>query len=533
MSTFKPSVYQQKIFDFIEKESGNAVINAVAGSGKTTTIVEALNLIPKDKKVIFVAFNKTIVNELVQRVPSHVEVKTMHSFGFSTVRENLGSVQVKDDKVMEIIKQLYPTWNVPEEVEEGYMSRVRQIVDLAKLNLSDNIADLYEVVDHHGVETLNAEVEKAWMVYEVARNFKKMIDMTDMIFLPAYYKFRCKQYDWVFVDECQDLNRCQQEILKLMIKPHTGRFVAVGDPRQAIYGFAGADAKSFQALTEIPNTITLPLSVNYRCGSKIIEMAKNIVPQLEAFENAIEGEIDQKASWKQIYDGDYVLCRNVKPLVKLCMEFLISGKKAFVRGRDIGKNMISMLERTKTPKMQDAIMKLKKDAQRMAEKSIARGKTSEEVYNGSAYKSSMDKIEAIEILAGDLVFVSDVVKKIDSLFSDTTSGIILSTIHKSKGLEANNVYILNHDLMPSKWAKKDWEIEQENNLIYVAYTRAKRKLGIIADYDGTSDSPFVSSSNTFKDESIQEEWNSQKQETTLRDFKHENRGKIASKDFGF
>ena len=286
MADFKPSIYQQKIFDFVVKGSGNAVINAVAGSGKTTTIVEALKLIPKEQKVIFVAFNKSIVNELIAKVPSNVEVKTMHSFGFGAVRYALGNVAVKDDKVMEIIKSLYPAWNIPESVADGYMHRVRQLVDLARLNLASNMEELYEISEHHGVEILNGEIEKSWIVYEVARNFKKMIDMTDMIFLPAYYNFNCKKYDWVFVDECQDLNRCQQQILKNMVKPNGGRFVAVGDPRQAIYGFAGADARSFESLGKIPNTTILPLSVNYRCGSSIIDLAKKIVPQLEAFEKA-------------------------------------------------------------------------------------------------------------------------------------------------------------------------------------------------------------------------------------------------------
>lgn len=533
MANFSPSIYQQSIFDFIKNGSGNAVINAVAGSGKTSTIVEALKLIPADKKVIFVAFNKAIVNELIAKVPSNVEVKTMHSFGFGTVRFNMGNVTMKDDKVMEIIKNLYPNWNIDESVAEGYMTRVRSIVDLARLNLVNDISELYDIVDHHGLQTLNAEVEKAWIVFEIARNFRKVIDMTDMIFLPAYYKLKCKTYDWVFVDECQDLNRCQQEMLQMMVKPRTGRFIAVGDPRQAIYGFAGADAESFRSLMNIPNTTTLPLSVNYRCGSVIIDLAKEIVPQLEAHENAHTGSIDLKGSWKNVNDGDFVLCRNVKPLIKLCMEFLISGKKATVRGRDIGANLINMLQRSKKTRIDEAIKKIYIDLDKQIEKAVSRGKTDQEVRNSSAIRSTIDRIEALEILSGDLVLVSDLIKKIDSLFSDTKSGIVLSTIHKSKGLEANTVHILNQELMPSKWAKKDWEREQEQNLIYVAYTRAKHKLCFITDYDGNGDSMMKAKGDSFENEEIESEWKEQREEKSLDEFKHEKRGKIASKNFGF
>ena len=50
---FNPSEYQKKIFEFVTKGTGNAVINAKAGSGKTTTLVEAMKLIPEKEKVLF------------------------------------------------------------------------------------------------------------------------------------------------------------------------------------------------------------------------------------------------------------------------------------------------------------------------------------------------------------------------------------------------------------------------------------------------------------------------------------------------
>jgi ATP-dependent exoDNAse (exonuclease V) beta subunit len=87
-------------------------------------------------------------------------------------------------------------------------------------------------------------------------------------------------------------------------------------------------------------------------------------------------------------------------------------------------------------------------------------------------------INALEILAEGINSVDEINNKIDEIFPkrDKTSGISLSTIHKAKGLEAENVYIACESLMPSKSAKKDWEVQQEHNLMYVAYTRAKNKL---------------------------------------------------------
>jgi superfamily I DNA/RNA helicase len=206
---------------------------------------------------------------------------------------------------------------------------------------------------------------------------------------------------------------------------------------------------------------------------------------LEAFEKAHEGTVDMEGKWKDIQDGDYVLCRNVRPLIKLCMDLLIDGKKAFVRGRDIGANMVNMLQKSKKKNLDEALQKMELDLERMIQKAVARGKNETEFRESTVVKTTQDRIDAIAVIAGELTKVEDVVKKIESLFTDEKKGIVLSTIHKSKGLESDNVYILNQELMPSKWAKKPWEIEQEQNLIYVAYTRAKHKLSFLSDYDGT------------------------------------------------
>ena len=84
---FKPSKFQQKIYDFITNGSGNAVVSAVAGSGKTTTLLNALKLIPTNKRVLFLAFNKSIAKELQERVPNtpNIHVKTVHGFGYSSL----------------------------------------------------------------------------------------------------------------------------------------------------------------------------------------------------------------------------------------------------------------------------------------------------------------------------------------------------------------------------------------------------------------------------------------------------------------
>jgi hypothetical protein len=95
-----------------------------------------------------------------------------------------------------------------------------------------------------------------------------------------------------------------------------------------------------------------------------------------------------------------------------------------------------------------------------------------------------EKIQAIEVLSEGINNPHDVIIKIKELFSnDKKSGICLSNMHKSKGLESERVFIIHQELIPSKYAKLPWQMEQERNLEYVAYTRAKTTLGFVNDFD--------------------------------------------------
>lgn len=96
---FIPSKYQKTVYTYIKIGKGNAVIDAVAGSGKSTTIVNALKQIPSAKRVLFLAFNKAIVEELKIKIGNlpNVDIKTLHSLGASICMRNL-NCQIQDDK---------------------------------------------------------------------------------------------------------------------------------------------------------------------------------------------------------------------------------------------------------------------------------------------------------------------------------------------------------------------------------------------------------------------------------------------------
>jgi superfamily I DNA/RNA helicase len=530
MSKFQPSVYQQGIYDFIKNGQGNAVVSAVAGSGKTTTLINALNLIPSELNVLFLAFNKSIAQELSERVPksaTNIEVRTLHAYGYFSLQKNNKS-NIDASKYRKLMKdiQSYSEFNDSEFLKKynfkpkefkmindfifdnsekefiddkvGYFNRVMKLTDLGRLNLIDlknqdnGINQLKDLAIKHNVEIINGECFRAWLLINIGASYTASADFTDMVFLPNYLNLQTQKYDIVFIDECQDLNACQRELMKKAIKPNTGRFIAVGDSAQAIYGFAGADSDSFQKLIDIPNTITLPLSVCYRCGSDIIEYAKKLMPQIEASPNAKKGLIDYNFSYKNIAKGDMVICRNTMPLVALCMKYLQQGIKAYVMGTDISASLITMVDscRRKTEEFscENVFARIYKEKDKLVKNIMNKEKcTEEEAKENSLIIAYTDKISTLETLSKGCLTGDDLIAKLNQIFSDNSDGICLSTIHKSKGLEADRVFIIHEDLMPSKHAKKDWEKLQEKNLMYVAYTRAKSVLGFVTDFNAYND----------------------------------------------
>jgi len=489
MSKFIPSKYQQAVYNHIENGQGNAVIDAVAGSGKSTTIVEAIKLIPQNLTLLFLAFNKAIVEELKVKIGNlpNVEVRTLHSLGMSALLKTF-KFQVDEKKYTQYINDsikfgaIKPTIELVEEERETYKQNIKKLVDLYRVNLCKSIADLEVVCDKYEVAILDNECEMAQHIVNWGVNEVSIVDFTDMIYFPNVKKLQMPQFDYVFIDECQDLSACQRELFLKALKP-SGRFVAVGDPRQAIYGFAGADVESFNVLKSLPNTTLLPLSVCYRCDGDIINLAKQIVPQIEARDNAPSGIVQEDVKLSQIKDGDMILCRVNAPLVGLCMRYIGEGTKAYVKGRDIGANLINMIEKTKRRNINDAIESIHKEGKKIIAKIVRKSKCSEtDAKTDATYTNFLDKVRAIEVLSEGLQYSDAVCRRIESIFKDDQkSGICLSSIHKAKGLEANNVYILMKEKFYNKYAMRiEWMAEQETNLVYVAYTRAKHLLGFIA-----------------------------------------------------
>ena len=159
------------------------------------------------------------------------------------------------------------------------------------------------------------------------------------------------------------------------------------------------------------------------------------------------------------------------PLVKLFFEFLTQRKKAIIKGSDIGVHLIELIG--KINNIDKLIGFWEAELQSFRKDLKKEGVLNPNDHSG--YTALEDKVMTLLFLARISDSVMDLKHKIKSIFTDEIQGIVLSTVHKIKGLEANRVFIIRPDLLPMQ-TPKAWQHIQEKNLQYVAYTRAKLDL---------------------------------------------------------
>lgn len=475
---------QKAVFDHVDNSKQHLVIQALAGSGKTTTIVEALYHTRNDESVLLVAFNKAIAEELKTRAPADVDVRTLHSFGFNQIKAARGkNVEIHGYKVADMVRDLLGRSRDLREVRTA----VAKLVSYGKAHITDMnqerrtlLTTLNTLADNYGLfvapkRDRGVKLDRGMInvhALEILRTCAKdttgKIDFDDMIWLPIVQNLPIQSFDRIFVDETQDLNATQLEMI-LRAAGDSGQIIAVGDENQSIYQFRGADSQAMPRMIETLKAKTLPLSITYRCAKKIVEEANEWVPALTAKDGAAEGKIDQITRDTLIDSaapGDFVISRTNAELVSLCLTWIAQGKKALIRGKAIGDQLISLIRST------DAIniVELRTAINGWQE---VEAKRLEELNRNPA--PVHDTAACICALIDVSKTVDEVCDKISALFVDDLGAAIqLMSTHKSKGLEAEKVFLLRDTYLR-------WPGQEEENLLYVAITRAKSELVYVTE----------------------------------------------------
>lgn len=481
----KPTSEQERIFLFTKKRPENLLIKAYAGTGKSTTIAEAVKLLPKDKSIMFLAFNKHIQEDLKTKLPDYVRTYTTYGLGNAAIKRKYGDkIKFDEFKADKIINKKAKAWDLHEEFKNEdainvYLNNIKKLANLCRLTLTLKAEYIPYVANRYDINISKPnDIKRVLKVLDEMTNNRETFDYTDMVYLPAVdNSIWMFPQDYVFVDEIQDTNRCQIRIIEKILKKNkatgktTGRLISVGDFFQGIYGFNGADEKSFEWFEKFPNTKVLPLSISFRCAKNVIAKAQEIVPDIKALENAPDGIVRDGNVLTEAQSGDFVLCRTTMPLVKLFFEFLTQQKKAIIKGSDIGVHLIELIGKI------DSIDKLITfwNAELNNFKHSLRSDGILDPNEHSGYSALEDKVSTLLFLAQLSDSIEGLKTSIKTIFTDEIQGIVLSTVHKVKGLEADRVFIVRPDLLPMQ-NTKSWQYIQEKNLEYVAYTRAKLEL---------------------------------------------------------
>ncbi len=490
------SPQQLAVFDWVKNGTGNIIIEAVAGAGKTTTLVEAIRLM--FGYVFLGAYNKKMGDELKELTKGmkNVKANTLHGAGMGALYFRYKDIQVDANKVRDI------AYGIIESEErddlEPFVGFVLKLVGLAKdtgigffCAIEDDSAwfdlvDKFDVADMLDEElSIEKGIKFAQVLLRKSNKIKNIIDFPDMIYLVLVDGIRMLQNDWVLIDEAQDTNPTRRALAKKMLKPG-GRLIAVGDPHQAIFGFTGADNDALDQIREEFGAETLPLTVTYRCPKKVVELARNWVSHITAHDSAPDGEVINTTAEKVFGDNpefdltpdDVIICRNNAPLVSTAFALIRKGIACRIEGRDIGVQLALLAGKWKVKRLDTLRDRLESYKGREIQKAMAKGQEQKAA-------NIADRVDCLEILIERAeekrLDVDGLIAMIYDMFSDADKApkniLTLSSVHKFKGMERKRVFLLGRgEYMPSPYARQQWQREQEDNLIYVAVTRAMETL---------------------------------------------------------
>ena len=545
---FKPSTYQQDILDFfLNNPQSNMLVNALAGSGKSTTAC----MLSEHSKTsdLYIAFNASVVEEFKKKIKNpKTKVMTMHSLAYSIMLYNVeqeskdsgekpkgfGSQRSKRTVSLDNFK---PHKILDEEITKRYGRYIEfakrvflkdnyvNLYNLCRLTLTDMSSnkDVSRLIDDHvlflyyGDEGYSApdisEITSTLKILDTKsrQQFETqgVIDFTDMLWI-TFNKLKYDNWEvpyWalytnIYCDEVQDFSNIQLNFLKF-IKRTKGRYVFIGDFHQAIYNFAGANAQAFNQIPKMFAPVeTFDLPICYRCAKSHLSRVNReygipILPCDDAPLGFVK-TIDKNKISEYAKAGDMVISRKNKWIAEVVLDLARNGTPIFIED----KEMVVAIKRQILSSKCTSVGALKKFLQKVisnynkklfeiVSKNIREGGHEEE--HLEAVTETNSKIDntsfLLEILKGYLEnhASSDSISKfsnfIDKLLNTTPSPncVRLCSIHKAKGLEATNVFVLNEAKINYDFRNSKEQNIQEKNLSYIATTRAKEGLYLVKE----------------------------------------------------
>lgn len=482
----------------------NVLVDSVAGSGKTTLALTTTNLIyskiDKTAKILYACFNKSIKEEMQSRLYSanifNTETNTLHSIGLRALKKLNKPVVINAYKMKDVNKRMIEKAKLDPKYKKtknktfwSYLFHITNIFEFSRYDGSmsfeyNSSLELYEEQSTSINWTIYDEVMLMDLYNIYVECYKDLtfgtdelvVDFTDMIYLPISLNINLNQnIKYMIMDEVQDFNRLQHIFVdKIMRDSNVKQFIAVGDPKQSIYGFAGSNPRLFTRFLEKPSTVRMSMTNNFRCGYNIINYANSVYNNLQTV-TTNAGFVNEAATVQDVSKGSLVIARKISTLLKGFFSLLSIGMPVSLKDENVFGTITGILNKHPGDYIPELIENLHYIVQ------DAKDPTFGDPIEAYKLQEELDILVMINDYTNfGALHKKDIVKRLKEIADVEPEGFItMCSIHKAKGLEADEVTIINIGEIPLESAKTPFQIDQEYNLKYVALTRAKDVLNLL------------------------------------------------------
>jgi F-box protein 18 (helicase) len=475
-------------YDIINS-TGNIKINAVAGSGKTTTIVEYAKARPQNAKILYLAFNKSVKLEAERKFAdkglNNVKVETAHSLAFRhIVAKSNYKIRSQGYKTHEIAEILGLQGDGEKHSEYIVANHINKFIAYFCNSAVQKVQDL-NYLDVVSDDKARVFVTKYYKYIETQTRFllKKMdegaIEITHDFYLKKFQLSNpTLNFEYILFDEGQDASPA---MLDLFLKQQATK-VIVGDTHQQIYGWRFAVNS-----LEKTDFKTFHLSSSFRFSADIAKLATDIVKWKDHLTQSTTIFIKGNGNSKE-HKVKAVLARTNLGLLLKAIEYIQERddvKHIYFEGNinsytyaDDGASLYDVLN------LYNGNRRLIRDKLIMAMKNL--DELEEYIKKTDDVQLSM-MVEIVKEYGND---IPGIIKDIKEMHVDNNdrekADIIFSTVHRSKGMEYDTVQLVNdfiteEKIKKIKEEKADYDlnkINEEINLLYVAVTRTKNSLFI-------------------------------------------------------
>lgn len=483
-STFTLTAEQERICGLVTTRN-NLFINAAAGSAKSST-AKVYSQDFNRYRALYTTFNTHNI-EAAKKAGVNADCSSLHSVGYQALKYFLRGRQVQiklnPHKASTIFKQLK---NEDPRLKRLSLYSFETVWDMWRiLNKSwtgqemQDMSSLDDVLERVGTELRvdffgwigRAEEMNTELTLEGCIDYPDMVYMPQRLLQPNWMKV-----DQVVVDECFDLMPAAIAMLEHGLHPRAQR-IYCGDIDQCIYHKFGASGDAI--LAQVKGWETASLTKTFRCRGDIGRLAQQFCNHIEPFfeDGGTVMESKEMVKPDDLKKGSLVISSKYANLIPLYVQTITAGKLAHMRGvellADVAKNIESEYKKTRNWDSSIASV-LSNFSEKLDAMPITKS-------NEERRKLLERKIDVTSHLAACFDCADEMMRVIGRAcdIKESSADIIFSSIHRSKGCEADDVVFIGYSELLNNWELSEYQDDEIRKLLYVGVTRAKYYLTLI------------------------------------------------------